>query len=366
MKYSTSIKKVLLNILLLLLCIPLSAGDPVEPTEAERVAFMNKLERFISHQELQQQSFSDVVASLSNTIVKTIECPEGSEVMQVVINIKTNQIRWDKNLTINGRSAGIGYNNTGWYHWTYEGKIEDGVKTIDACNYILLDSMLMVDQEASPPFGPAYDEALLFHELLHGQLVIDSIMTNPAYQQKLCNCTFDLSAADISHELIPGKEVIYLEALLRDLGEEDPTVYVASPSSTAANVNGKFRIPVAPISILDGKDNPRIEGFYPKGHNMVRDSLNLDFGDDSIYVTGCLQDPSKQGLLVFIIDPPGVFIFGGIAFAFDVQPAPPRIPVLHTWGILILLLIMAIAAVVALKGYPDQWTLERRNYFWLL
>ena len=67
----------------------------------------------------------------------------------------------------------------------------------------MFDSSLVGDDENSPPIGPMANEGLMYHEFLHGQLLLNAMDTEP-WKQKVCQCTFDIAPADSAHAVIPG------------------------------------------------------------------------------------------------------------------------------------------------------------------
>jgi hypothetical protein len=68
----------------------------------------------------------------------------------------------------------------------------------------------MADQEASPPAGPVVDEALLYHELMHGQLQMDYMKTQ-AFKDSACMCKWKEQGEAHEHEVIKGAVNGYLE-----------------------------------------------------------------------------------------------------------------------------------------------------------
>lgn len=275
-------------------------GDPEEPTPQEKSAFENLHEKVRNNSDLHPHSINEVLKTFTEKWTYSIQCPQGSMFDQVDFTISTRQIRWDRNLSIKSKPSGVGPGDIGWYQWTYKSSGEGRIKKVDATNYIMLDPRVILVNETNSPFDETGDEALLYHELLHGQLVIDSIMQGAGFQKKVCNCNFDLSAGDFNHQFIPDYEIEYLSSVLSQKGEKDESAFVLKPQ--ASDSGSGFKMPVAEASILEGVENVRINWYLPRGCNVVEDQINVLVEEGKIWVAGTLKDVSKSGLLVIIID----------------------------------------------------------------
>ena len=362
-KQKERVKAILLTGLLLIF-IPfkiLHAEPPTEPSTVEKNVFKAKLERLKSHADMHPISVTDIISSLEDTLRKQIECPPSSEINKVQFKIITKHIKFDRNLMIGEESIPVEDTDIGWFQWTVTSKVTDGMKIITACNYIMLDSAIMVQQEADPPYGPIADEGLLYHELLHGQLVIDSIMNNESYQNRICSCDFDLSAADTEHEHIHDLESNYLKDLLKETGIEDPEVYILDPPAQKADGDGKFKLEIAEETILGDKLDISIKSYFPKGSNVMEGSLGLVFENGKIFITGMLIDKTKPGIVSVIIDPPAVFVFLGLEKTLHILPSSSVIPTMSQWGIIILALILLILGTKSIKSAFSASTKKVEN-----
>lgn len=225
------------------------------------------------------------------------------------------------------------------------------MKVITACNYVLLDSSVMVQQEAQPPFGPIADEVLLYHEMLHGQLVIDSFMSGPLFQKEVCNCNFNLAAADFDHANIGGLEEEYARRLLGGFCDEDePNAIIVNPLPAKADKEGMFCIDIGPENLLEGKDEVTFDPYFPVGSNVDPASLDYEIKDGRIQVKGKLIDPKKQGTIVVLIDPACLVIFAGLEKAMLIEPAAEPIPTISEWGLILLMLALMITGLLSLKA----------------
>lgn len=324
---------------------------PINPTAAEKMAFDQKLARFKTNIADHPKPVMEVLNSLNDTITKMLNCPPGSKVKKVILKVHTKQIKWSRSLTLNSQIINLpDPRDIGWYVWNYRHVISDSMKVITASNYVLLDSSVMVRQEAQPPFGPIADEVLLYHEMLHGQLVIDSFMNGQLFQKEVCNCNFNLAAADFDHAKIEGLEEEYARRLLRGFCDDEPNAKIVNPVPANADEEGKFCIDIGPESLLEGKDEVIFDPYFPVGSNVDPESLEFEVKDGRIQVKGKLIDPKKQGTIVVLIDPACLVIFAGLEKAILIEPIVAAIPTLSEWGFILLILFLMITGLIASKA----------------
>jgi hypothetical protein len=275
-------------------------GNPGDPSPQEKKAFEQLYTTLKSNKNLHPHSVENIIISLEGAWKKRISCPTGSMFDKVDFNITTRQISWDRNLVIKGKPTGIGPNDIGWYQWTYKSEGIGKVKTVEATNYIMLDPAIILNTSDPSPFKKIGDEALLYHEVLHGQLVIDSILQSINFQKKVCNCNFDLTAGDFEHLFIPDFEIDYIDSLLQATNQ--PSAYVIRPEIDNTSTNNTFKKVVADASLITEAEKVSINWYLPRGNNILENKVDVLVEDEKIYVTGKLQNPSKKGLLVVIIE----------------------------------------------------------------
>ena len=275
-------------------------GNPRDPSPQEKEAFEQLYATLKNNKNLHPHSVAQTIASLNGEWTKSIPCPSGSMFERVDFEITTRQISWDRNLIIKGKPSGIGPNDIGWYQWTYKSEGLDKIKTVKATNYIMLDPAVILNNSDPSPFKKTGDEALLYHELLHGQLVIDSILFSKNFQKEVCNCNFDLTAGDFEHRYIPDFEIDYMDSLLR--AADQSSAYVLRPETNDISNDNKFKAEVADASLIMEAENVRINWYLPRGNNVRKNKVEVLVEDEKIYVTGFLENPSKKGLLVVMIE----------------------------------------------------------------
>ena len=276
------------------------------PTQEE--IFGAKLTRLTANATSMPIPVNDVIDSLNKTVSKSFNCSGGSSVTKVMVNIATTVKDWDPKEAEKVKNE-TGETPVGIYGWDASWQVVGGVKTINATNWVMLDPNVTIPEENNPPLGPLADEGLLYHELLHGQLLINAMNTS-AWQAEACNCTFNLTPADASH-------VVIYPAVNSYLTNRAPTmnVRVIEPTAKQADKDGNFTIDLGPTDKTEWS-------YYilePSGGSNVQD-IDVNVVNGTIRVTGKLIDKTKPGKFYIRIDPSDEWIIGGLENAIVVLP----------------------------------------------
>ncbi|MFQ5752769.1 MAG: hypothetical protein ACE5HI_12300 [bacterium] len=273
--------------------------EPKDPPLTEHLIFNARLHRLQTHKAQLPTTVDDVIKSLTEMVEVTFDCPQGARVNKVTVNIHTKQIKWDKNLTIHEKKVEIPANAVGYYIWHPTIDMARGEKTIKANNFIMFDPNITERQERNPLLSLLADEALLFHEFLHGQLLIDA-MSEKEWQDRICDCTFDFSPQDAYHEQIPELVLRYLQ----NLAALDVRVYaVNAPAQPAAESGGAFEVVIADARILENQEHWRALSYYPELSNVDPASFNVRIRKGKIVATGKLIDKSHKGFVIVYFAP---------------------------------------------------------------
>jgi hypothetical protein len=166
-----------------------------------------------------------------------------------------------------------------------------------ANNFIMLNSDTTTQREMNSFTGPLVSEAVLYHEFLHGQLLIDA-MFEKAWRDKACNCDFDLEAADANHEQIPEIALAYLE----NLAALEKKIYIVHvPPGAENDSTGYFEVVIAAASILGKKT--KWESYCPERSNVEPSSFHIRIKDGKVVASGKLIDSTKKGLVLVYFTP---------------------------------------------------------------
>jgi hypothetical protein len=309
-----------------------SAGEHettyAEPDENENRVFAAKLER-IKANSLKipvERRVDDMIKSYEdgNPLTYTIDCG-GNPAQKVVANIKTYFNHWDQNLVT--QIVGSGVVGACLHDETHTGFINN-VKTVDLQFHIMLDPSISVPHEDGSSFDKLIDETLFYHELLHGQLLINAIKNDANWKEKICSCEFSEEPTDGNHKIINPWEQDYLELIAKN---EANVLVKRMPAQTAKGADGNFDIDLGNADdLLKDKEDVSIEFWYPQGTNMVvfknpdnpeQNIPRVEEVDGHLRLIGKLQNPQESGFIAVKIDPPAYYIVFGIEETIVIEPA---------------------------------------------
>jgi len=135
----------------------------------------------------------DAVNSLDREIIKRFDCPAGATVDSVDVRVRTRHVGWNRRLAVE--------HSMGTYYWNVEVVTRGRHETIRAYNWLMIDPRSTGVREAAFGTGEVTNEALLYHELLHGQLLM-SAMDTSKWQQNACSGRVRLGRERIHHSII--------------------------------------------------------------------------------------------------------------------------------------------------------------------
>lgn len=273
------------------------ADEPRAPAPVERQNFQIQLDRLQTHAVLFPKNLNEAIKSLTDSLVFTFDCPETAKVRQVSIKITTRQIKWDTDLRVNYERVAAPPGAAAYYIWRPKIIIKNREKHVVADNFIMLDSDTTTQRERSALLRSLVGETVLYHEFLHGQLLIDA-MFEKAWRDKACNCDFDLEPADASHEQIPELVLAYFENLAA-LERQLYAVHV--PARAENDSTGNFEVVIASTGILAKKT--RWESYCPERSNVEPASFHIRIKNESIVASGKLIDSKKKGFVLVYFTP---------------------------------------------------------------
>lgn len=273
------------------------ADEPKAPAPAERQNFQTQLDKLQSHFALFPKSLDEAIKSLTDSVSFTFDCPETAKVRQISIRITTRQIMWDTALSVNNEKIVFAPRAAAYYLWQPKIIIKNREKHVVANNFIMLNSDTTTQRERNSLIGPLVSEAVLYHEFLHGQLLIDA-MLEQAWRAKACNCNFDLGPADANHEQIPEIALAYLENLTA-LEKQIYAVHV--PPVAEKDSTGDFEVVIAAASILAKRT--KWDSYCPEGSNVEPASFHIRIKDEKVVAGGRQIDRTKKGLVLVYFTP---------------------------------------------------------------
>jgi hypothetical protein len=194
-------------------------ADYVEPTSQERQLYNSLLANF-TKLNIQKMDVSKVLESFSAPITISFPCKTNDLNSHVTATIKTKLAKFDNSL---GHHEGA--TTGGIYSWKCSITSSDGRITIDCENELMLNSdAILASTERNPKITQVEDLVILYHELLHGQLMIDAMSSSDVWHDNACNKTpqddLDYSYTDANHKVITPLQTEFATQLIKNTGGE--------------------------------------------------------------------------------------------------------------------------------------------------
>ena len=245
------------------------------------------------------EGVGDVVESLSQPVTFSFECPQGSAVGRVSVSVTTTLKAWDPAALRAQGSEGSAGRESGAYLWNGFIRTGNGETTMEFSNALLFDPRAF--KEPQGPLGALTNQTLLYHELLHGQLLINAAQRDASWRENACAGEGpDLEAADANHEHIPALE----QTLAQTLAENAPDVFALSISPEEADAHGNFSVALGPAAeLLGGSRSFSVSFLFDTGSNVQQDETEVAFEGGEVVVTGRLADPARSGFMLLALEP---------------------------------------------------------------
>lgn len=281
--------------LLIIFVIPLVSGSIdsfdenfVQPSIAEQKMFNNLLKEFLKL-DVNREDVSGILDTFEKPEVVTFPCDK-DDVNELVVNVVETRLA---GFTIPEEHEGsviVG----GTYSWQCKITTSSkGIITMDCDNTLKLNPDVINPNEKRDPRSQEVDNlVIIYHELLHGQLMLDAISSSQEWRNDVCNKTtedkIDYSYSDKEHIIIDplqqdfASEVINQKGGLFFLEEINPT----------ETQNGDFSRKITSRMEHNQLANSGIKVSY-RGINT--NDLAVTFPQDDIIISGTLKDDTKSG-----------------------------------------------------------------------
>ena len=226
------------------------------PTKREQDLFNQLLAEF-TKLDIQKKDTSDVINTFDKPLVVTFPC-NSTDTNNLVVNVvKTRLARFDETQAHQGDLI-----TGGSYTWQCQITTQEGKVTNDCNNELRLNPDLLTNGTGiDPRVHQVENLIILYHEFLHGQLMIDAIKSSDKWKQDVCNKSpdgnIDYSYADGSHKIINPLQTQFASKLVENNGGQ----LIVKEILPSATTNGNFS-----IEIFSKQD-------YPQYANGIRITL---------------------------------------------------------------------------------------------
>ncbi|MDE1844561.1 MAG: hypothetical protein KGI10_04440 [Thaumarchaeota archaeon] len=260
-------------------------------TNEEKVTFDQLLAQFETV-NAPKKDVSDVIGTFQKPMVNTFSCNLHDTNNQVIIIVKTKLAKFDENTTHQDLVTG------GSYTWHCSETIQDGKISLDCNNELRINpKVISNDTQIDPRLHNVENLVILYHELLHGQLMIDAIKDSSIWQQETCNLqpggNIDYSFADPDHKIINYLQTQFASDLVDKAGGKMITKEI-SPNQIS---NGTFT-----IKAFSFKDYPT----FGNGSKITFRTNNISENSffqvkNDVFLSGYLKDNTKPGIAWFYL-----------------------------------------------------------------
>ncbi len=261
------------------------------PTKQEQSLFSQLLGQF-EKVDVPKKDVTDVIQTLGKPLIISFPCNSNDTNNFVVAAITTRLAKFDETTVHEDQIIG------GSYTWDCLVTTEAGKVTLQCNNKLRLNpDVLLNETGVDPPVHQVENDVVLYHEFLHGQLMIDAIKSTATWRHEICNKapqeTIDYLYADPDHKLINPLQSSFASELMEHQGGEVITKYLL-PNETQ---KGIFDITVFKIS-----DYPQLRN----GGKVTLRAVNIDdtkFGTagNTVFLNGTLVNKTELGIAWFYV-----------------------------------------------------------------
>ncbi len=285
---------ILLNLFILLL-VPLVSGsiDSFEdkyivPSIEEQKIFKNLLDEFLKL-DIAKKDVSGILQTFEKPKIVTIPC-KLSDINDLVVNVVETRLA---GFTVPEEHEG-GVLVGGTYSWQCKITTSSkGIITMDCDNTIKFNPDVINPTDKKDLRSQKVDNLIIiYHELLHGQLMLDAISSSQEWRNNVCNKIatdkIDYSYSDKEHIVInPLQEEFATELVSKEGG-----VFFLEKINPIETENGEFL-----KKITSRFEHPQLVGSGIKVtyRGINTNELSVSFIQEDIVISGTLKDKTKSG-----------------------------------------------------------------------
>ena len=260
------------------------------PTTQEKNLFDQLLVEF-ERVNATKKDVSDIIQTFQKPLIISFLCNPHDVNNQIITVIKTKLAKFDESIVHQDLITG------GSYTWHCSETIQDGKVTLDCNNELRINPKIMSDDtQIEPKLHDVENMAIIYHELLHGQLMVDAMKSSPIWQNEICTQQtgkIDYSFADPNHEIINYLQTQFTSELI----EKDGGKVITKEIPSDETINGTFTIKV--LSLLDYPLFQNGTKITLRTNNISENSFSQVKND--IFLSGHLKNNTKSGMAWFYL-----------------------------------------------------------------
>ena len=282
---------------LILLIIALVAGSIdsfdekfVDPSIDEQKIFKNLLEEFLKL-DIDKNDVSGILKTFEKPSIVTFPC-NTQDVNNLVVNVVETRLA---GFSVSDEHEG-GVIVGGTYSWQCKITTSSkGIITMDCDNTLKINPDVVKPTEEKDSRSQEIDNlVILYHELLHGQLMLDAISSSQEWRNDVCNKTpdskIDYSYSDKQHIIINPLQEEFADQLVRKKGG----VFFLEEITPDETNNGAFSKKIA-----NRFDHPELVnlGIKVTYRGINTNDLAVFFPQSDVTISGNLKDKTKPGVV---------------------------------------------------------------------
>jgi len=274
--------------LLLANTIPVFGDDYVSPTSQEQQLYKKLLSEF-ERLNVEKKNVSEILETFENPLIISFPCDYTDLNNLVVSVIKTKLTRFDETQT---HEEGVITGGT--YTWKCTVTTSEGKITIDCDNELKINSdYLTQDVQKDPRIKKIENQIMMYHEFLHGQLMIDAIKSSEKWRDDTCNKPpgekIDYSYSDKTHKIINPLQQEFAAQLIEQAGGK----MIVKEITVGETNNGSFAKKVGSLN-----DFPQFVkngiSVSLRGTNLIETKFSSQ--DSDIILYGNLINKTESGI----------------------------------------------------------------------
>ena len=262
----------------------------VDPTIEEKKMFNNLLDKFLKL-NLETVDVSGILETFEKPRIVTFPC-NIEDVNDLVVNVIETR---HAGFTVPEEHVG-GVIIGGTYSWQCKITTSSkGIITMDCDNTIKLNPNVINPIEEKDPRSQEIDNlVILYHELLHGQLMLDAITSSEEWRNDVCNKTpedkIDYSYSDKEHIIINSLQAEFADQLVN---KKNGVFFLEEISFSETKDGIFFKI------IGDRQENPILanSGIKVTYRGINTSELAVTFPESKIAISGSLKDESQSAMV---------------------------------------------------------------------
>ncbi len=266
-----------------------------DPSISETKIFQNILDKFLKL-DVDKKDVSGILKTFEKPFIKTFPC-NPTDVNELVVNVVETRVG---GFTV-PEEIETGVILGGTYTWQCKITTSDeNIITVDCDNAIKLNPDVINKQRKDPRINEIEDVVIFYHELLHGQLMLDAITSSEKWRNDVCNKTpsdsIDLSYSDKQHKVIGPLQTDFTKQLV----SKKNGVFLNEVINSNESENGNFSKNILNRLELPENLSKEIRVTY-RTTNIAEPSVT--FPGNEINISGKLEDKSKSGIAwIYIFD----------------------------------------------------------------